>query len=808
MKVKYNRVKANSCKDIIKYVSKGYSPFVIDCSGIEDFYKTWNYFYLKDARTFEEHRRRRHGSKYGQLLDNYFHMSKKEGFYFNYCSDSVIRKRKYKICPNGYFLKAMQYYSSEDVYEYMVRCFYEELLNGSNLNDPECMYVLGKLLFKGIHFQENKSEGIKLLKKASKVHPGAKDFLGKLYLEGKDVKKNVSLGNKLIEESKKYDYYDFFKENPHYLDFCENEYCLSSEVQEFKEILTKIKSLKPFKKVYLRTYQDCLKYVINKAPNNIRVSIDYKKSKKLFAYLKKNQNKDDNHKYLYVHLLSSGYFDEFDEKEVFNQILYFYKKGYIAAINSLALDYYYGNGCEVDHNKAFELFKEGEEKGIAICISNLAAIYQNPNNIEYDEEKYKECCLKLLDLNSFFAFYRIFNGYYKGIGFKKDLPNVNDLLRFGEKLNDEDAYFCKIIHRENEYIQKRVLAPKEHQIVSMYKKMCKKYRSSKALLNLGYFYKRNKKYTKALKTFEKAAKMGNRQANTQIAVMYSFGLGVDINHDKEIEYYLKGGDNKGIIYNNLGVKYEKGEGVEKNLEKAFEFYNKALPYKVDKPYMNLAKCYFNGIGTPVDFNKGHEILQEGLKLNMGSSYVQMAEIYKEGKYGIEKDKDKYIECINKAIELKYYDAYIDKAYMYVNGTYTKNGDEFSRYIKLAHEKNVNNLDYYYGQIYLYGYGKQINYKTAISYFNKAIEKEYSVAASLNNIGVCYHELKDYENAFKYYQKAIDQNYNIAYYNLASMYYNGTHVDKDLVKAKELYTKAYELGYEKSKKMIELIEKEK
>ena len=45
-------------------------------------------------------------------------------------------------------------------------------------------------------------------------------------------------------------------------------------------------------------------------------------------------------------------------------------------------------------------------------------------------------------------------------------------------------------------MQKWVLAPKEHQIVSMYKKMCKKYRSSKALLNLGYFYKRNKKYTK------------------------------------------------------------------------------------------------------------------------------------------------------------------------------------------------------------------------------------------------------------------------------------------------------------------------
>ena len=30
MKVKYNRVKAYSCKEIISYIKKGYSPFVID----------------------------------------------------------------------------------------------------------------------------------------------------------------------------------------------------------------------------------------------------------------------------------------------------------------------------------------------------------------------------------------------------------------------------------------------------------------------------------------------------------------------------------------------------------------------------------------------------------------------------------------------------------------------------------------------------------------------------------------------------------------------------------------------------------
>ena len=808
MKVNYNSVKACSCKEIIKYVSKGYSPFVIDCSEIEDFFDKWNKFFFKNSWSHDLAIRARKKSKYGQVLDNYFHMSNKYGFHLYYNFDSLIKHKKYKIIPNGYFLKAIQYYSDEDVYEYKVKNFYEELVSGADLNDPECMYVLGKLLFKGIHFKENKKEAVKLLQKASKVHPGAMDFLGKLYLNGNFVKKDEERGNKLINEAKKYDYYDFFKTNPHYLDLSENEYCLSSEVKEFKEIMKKINSLKPYKKVYLTTYKDCEKYILQRAPSNIRPSIDMKKSKKLYDYLKKNKDKDNDHKYLYTYFLTSRYFDEFDEKEIFNQLLDSYKKGYENAINNLAIAYYYGNGCEVDHKRAFELFKEGGEKGNAICISNLATIYSNPSNIEYDEEKYKECCFKLLEMKSFHAFHRIFDGYFKGIGFKKDLPNVYELLRRSEQLNDEDAYLCKIRHAESEYNLKWVISPKEYQIVNMYKKMYKKFNSSKALLYLGNFYKENSRYNKALKSFEKASKMGNRNAYTQIGIMYSLGLGVPIDHEKEFEYYLKGGDKKGIICNNLGVRYETGKGVEKNYEKAFEYYSRAYQFKGEKAHMNLARCYFEGIGTQVDINKGLEILQEGLKLNMGSSYVSMSEICQYGKYGIEQSKEKYIEYIDKAISLNYYDAYIDKAYMFVNGTYKKDGSEFYRYIKLAHEKNVTNLDFQYGQIYLYGYGAEVNYKKAISYFNQSIEKERSVSSSLNNIAICYSKLGDNENEINYYLKAIEKGNSKAYYNLASLYYNGTHVNKDLNKAKELYKKSYELGFEKSKEMIERIEKGK
>ena len=39
---------------------------------------------------------------------------------------------------------------------------------------------------------------------------------------------------------------------------------------------------------------------------------------------------------------------------------------FFLSINPLAVSYYYGTGCEIDHKRSFELFKEGEEKGLGI----------------------------------------------------------------------------------------------------------------------------------------------------------------------------------------------------------------------------------------------------------------------------------------------------------------------------------------------------------------------------------------------------------------------------------------------------------
>ena len=438
----------------------------------------------------------------------------------------------------------------------------------------------------------------------------------------------------------------------------------------------------------------------------------------------------------------------------------------------------------------------------------MAKVYLNPNNIEYIEEKFKECCFKLLNKKAFQAAHWFYYGYVNGVAFNKDRIHARNVLDLYKKLDDEDLFLDKIQFDIMDHNQKWVLAPKEHQIINMYKKLIKKYNSSKALLYLGYFYKQKKKYNQAMKCFVSASEKGNRQANTEIGLLYEFGLGVDKNSEKAIEYYLQSGTNKGLVYNNLGVKFYEGKGVTLDLNKAFDLFFKAYKFKDAMAYKNLARCYFEGKGVEINYQKGLEILKEGMNNNSGASYVEMSRIYKEGKYGIEKNKEKCIELINQAIECKYYDAYISKAFLYIDGTYSKDGNEFYKCIVKAHELNVLDLDYYYGIIYANGYGMKKNYKKAISYFEKSIKDDFSVSASLNYIGTCYEGLEDYEKAISYYLKGIELENKYSYYNMGVLYLEGRGINRDLIKAKELFIKSYELGYEDSKKKLELIDNKK
>lgn len=93
--------------------------------------------------------------------------------------------------------------------------------------------------------------------------------------------------------------------------------------------------------------------------------------------------------------------------------------------------------------------------------------------------------------------------------------------------------------------------------------------------------------------------------------------------------------------------------------------------------------------------------------------------------------------------------------------------------------------------YYYGIGTDLDYELAVSYYQKASEKEN--AEALLNLGHMYEfgegVEKDYEKVVLYYDRAANAGNATAMYNIGCMYYEGIGVIQDYEKAMSYYEMA-------------------
>lgn len=90
-------------------------------------------------------------------------------------------------------------------------------------------------------------------------------------------------------------------------------------------------------------------------------------------------------------------------------------------------------------------------------------------------------------------------------------------------------------------------------------------------------------FDKAITLLDKAANMGSIAAILRIAGIHYFGIGIEPDTDKAIEYLLLAGNNA-LALGNLGHIYYFGmEATEENARKAWEYYDRAE--KLDSRYI-------------------------------------------------------------------------------------------------------------------------------------------------------------------------------------------------------------------------------
>ena len=100
-------------------------------------------------------------------------------------------------------------------------------------------------------------------------------------------------------------------------------------------------------------------------------------------------------------------------------------------------------------------------------------------------------------------------------------------------------------------------------------------------------------YQKAL-----AHRQYSRDAITRIGILYGEGLGVDKDHILALKYFNKAaqlGDKEAMFC--LGIAYENGYGVERNWESALKWYHMAAIMGHKEAQCSTAVYMYNGMGT-------------------------------------------------------------------------------------------------------------------------------------------------------------------------------------------------------------------
>lgn len=276
-----------------------------------------------------------------------------------------------------------------------------------------------------------------------------------------------------------------------------------------------------------------------------------------------------------------------------------------------------------------------------------------------------------------------------------------------------------------------------------------------------------KKYAEALELYKKAGEMGNSEGLFRTGKFYHEGRsGVEVNYELARQYYEKAVSlNNSKAINNLANLYANGRGVEKNIPKAIELYKKSA-----ESGLSIAMCNLGNI--------------QGV-LNIDNGFY---------------DRNSSINWYKKAIEFGNVDAIALLGKYYAYGHLLDGKKEaYKLYLKAASLGSSIAYDEL-GKVYedAFGYGVNTDRNKSIEYYKKSIELGRANAAY--HLGKLYYNICNYKEAIKYFQ-LVENMYNQESININNdigsavcyrgrMYEYGYWVDKNILKACEIYKEAY------------------
>lgn len=155
--------------------------------------------------------------------------------------------------------------------------------------------------------------------------------------------------------------------------------------------------------------------------------------------------------------------------------------------------------------------------------------------------------------------------------------------------------------------------------------------SRAAQMQLGYQYFQAGEYAQALHWFTLAAKQGDLNAMSNIAMMYTYGQGVPKSYDKAYKLFsIAASKGNAHAEFGLGNVYSFGYGRPVDGKKALYWYKKAAVQQLPAAYFGIGSVYYHGTNVPVNKTRGIAYFTQAANRGDATAQYKLGAIYQTG----------------------------------------------------------------------------------------------------------------------------------------------------------------------------------
>jgi TPR repeat protein len=163
------------------------------------------------------------------------------------------------------------------------------------------------------------------------------------------------------------------------------------------------------------------------------------------------------------------------------------------------------------------------------------------------------------------------------------------------------------------------------------------------------------------------AHSGNPEAQYRLGLMYERSLGVDLDMEQSVRWYLAAAEQgQPRAQNNLGVLYETGRGVPVDLEQALAWYRKAAEQGRLPAQFNVARMLDEGLGTNSDQTEALVWYRKAAARGHANAQTRLGEMFEQG-VGTEVDDGEAAKWYRRAAKQDVPLAQLRLAQMYQDG---------------------------------------------------------------------------------------------------------------------------------------------